>query len=81
MKVLIRDTWFPPKTRIAIGAGADELSFVRCTFVGGEIAIEHDVDRRIFSNCLFKGTVFSVQSLSERTSQGCRWIAPTTEPG
>ncbi len=79
MKLIIRDTWFPMGTRIAIGSGQDELVFVRCTFEGGEIAVDAAIDRPIFAACLFQGTRFTEQSLSARISRECQWSAPATE--
>jgi hypothetical protein len=79
MRLVIRDTWFPPGTRIDIEAGQDELIFVRCTFEGGEIAVDAAIDRLIFSACLFQGTRFSRQPLSARISHECHWHAPATE--
>lgn len=79
MRLVIRDTWFPSGTRIDIEAGQDELVFVRCTFEGGEIAVDAIVDRPIFLDCLFQGTRFSGQPLSARISHECHWCAPATE--
>jgi hypothetical protein len=79
MKVVFEDAWFPCGTKIVISAGQDDLAFFRCTFEGGEIAVDPMVDRRIFALCLFHGTVFSGQSLSERIASECQWIAPATE--
>jgi hypothetical protein len=79
MKVTIEDTWFPPGTRIRVGGGADELSFVRCTFEGGEIIIEPDVDQTIFLDCVFQHTRFSGEPLSERISVGCQKASVATE--
>jgi hypothetical protein len=79
MRVAIEDTWFPAGTRIRVGRGADELSFVRCTFEGGEITIEPDVDRRIFRHCVFQHTRFTGQPLSERISIDCHRASVGTE--
>ena len=72
MKITIEDTLFPPSTRIRVGGGADELSFVRCTFEGGEIFIEAEVDQRIFRDCVFQHTRFSGKALCEPLSTGCK---------
>ena len=79
MKTVIEDTWFPAGTRIRIGAGADELAFRHCSFEGGEIFIEHEVDRTIFSQCFFHGTSFSGQPLSDRIAAGCHGAPGGTE--
>lgn len=79
MKTVIEDTWFPSSTRIRIGTGADELSFVRCAFEGGDIFIEQNVDIRIFSQCTFHGTSFSGQPLSERIAVECHGVPAATE--
>ncbi|MDR3530759.1 MAG: hypothetical protein P4L90_09425 [Rhodopila sp.] len=79
MRAIIEDTWFPAGTRIRIGAGTDELLFLRCSFEGGEILIEHGVDRMVFSQCVFRGTRFSGQSLSERIAIACRSAPAETE--
>ena len=72
MRLVIEDTWFPPGTKIRVGAGADELTFLRCTFEGGEIAVAPEIDRRIFLDCVFQHTRFTSQPLSDRISGGCR---------
>jgi hypothetical protein len=79
MRMIIEDTWFPACTKIRIGLGADELSFRRCSFEGGEIFIETGVDRRIFSRCLFQHTRFSGQPLSDRIADSCHSAAVGTE--
>lgn len=79
MKITIEDTWFPAGTKIRVGGGADELAFLRCTFEGGDIFIELDVDRRIFLHCVFQHTRFSGQPLSERVAVGCRSASVATE--
>ena len=79
MKIRIEDTWFPAGTKIRIGRGEDELVFLRCSFEGGEIFIERDVDRGIFSQCVFHGTNFSGQPLSERIASGCHCVPVGTE--
>jgi hypothetical protein len=72
MKIVIEDTWFPPGTKIRVGGGTDELTFLRCSFEGGEIFVEDDVTRPIFSRCIFHGTSFSGQTLSARISSECQ---------
>ena len=79
MRAIIEDTWFPASTRLRIGEGADELLFLRCSFEGGEIFVEHAIDRTIFSHCVFRGTSFSGQSLSERIAAACRSAPAETE--
>ena len=79
MRVVIRDTWFAAHTSIAIGGGADDLVFVRCTFEGGEIHIEDAVGRQVFVNCVFQGTKFSGQPLSQRIAVECSWVSAPTE--
>jgi hypothetical protein len=79
MKTVFEDMWFPAGTRIRIGAGSEELFFLRCSFVGGEIFVSGEIDRPIFSQCVFQGTSFSGQPLSERISLGCRECPPETE--
>lgn len=79
MRVIIEDTWFPASTRLRIGEGADELLFLRCSFEGGEIFVDHAINRTIFSQCVFRGTIFSGQSLSERISTECRTAQADTE--
>jgi hypothetical protein len=79
MRLIVRDTWFPTGTCIAIGSGQDELVFVRCIFEGGEIAVDTAIDRPIFVACLFQGTRFSEQPLSARISRECQWSAAATE--
>jgi hypothetical protein len=79
MKICIEDTWFPAGTKIRIGPGADELVFLRCSFEGGEIFVEHDVDEMIFLQCVFHGTSFSGQPLSERIATRCHSAPIETE--
>ncbi|HET8997900.1 MAG TPA: hypothetical protein VFN42_14620 [Acetobacteraceae bacterium] len=79
MKTIIEDTRFPAATRIRIGGGPDELMFVRCSFEGGEIVIEREVDRTVFSQCVFRGTRFSGQSLSNRIADTCHTVLSYTE--
>ena len=79
MRTVFEDTWFPSCTKIRIGRGTDELSFERCSFEGGEIFIEEDVDRSIFSHCLFQHTRFSGQPLSDRIATACHSTASGTE--
>ncbi|MFL5256298.1 MAG: hypothetical protein ACJ8AI_26055 [Rhodopila sp.] len=79
MKTIIEDTWFPTGTRIRIGRGTDELLFVRCSFEGGEILIEQEVDRTVFAQCMFRGTRFSGQSLCDRIASACRIVPAQTE--
>ncbi len=79
MRIIIEDTWFPAGTKIRVGPGADELSFLRCTFEAGEIFIEPEVDRRIFLHCVFQHTYFSGQPLSERIAVGCHSAFVDTE--
>lgn len=71
MRTVIEDTWFPAGTKIHVGKGTDELSFRRCTFEGGEIFIEPNVNGRIFLHCVFQHTRFSGQPLSERIAVAC----------
>lgn len=79
MKVVIEDTWFPAGTRISVGGGADTLVFLRCSFEGGEIFVAHDVERTIFSRCVFHGTNFTGQPLSDRIGRECHSTPVTTE--
>jgi len=79
MRLTIEDTWFPASTRIHVGRGSDELSFRRCTFEGGEIFIEPDVNCSIFQRCVFQHTRFSGQPLSKRISDDCHTAAVGTE--
>jgi len=79
MKMIIEDTWFPAGTTIRISGGSDELTFLRCSFEGGESSIGSEVDRAMFSRCIFRGTRFSGQALSDRIATGCRSMAPETE--
>jgi hypothetical protein len=79
MRIVIEDTWFPACMKIRIGPGADELSFRRCSFEGGEIFIEESVDRAIFADCVFQHTRFSGQPLSERIATRCRSAVVATE--
>lgn len=79
MRTIIEDTWFPASTKICVGKGADELSFLRCTFEGGEIFIEPNVEGTIFLHCVFQHTRFSGQRLSERIAVGCRNAFVNTE--
>lgn len=79
MKAIIEDTWFPAGTKIRINDGADELLFRRCSFDGGEIFIADEIKRMIFSRCVFRGTRFSGQSLTERIATACRSVSPATE--
>ncbi|MEA2737624.1 MAG: hypothetical protein QOH05_931 [Acetobacteraceae bacterium] len=79
MRAVIEDTWFPTGTRIRIAGGVDGLLFRRCLFEGGEILIEPDVNQTIFAQCIFRGTTFSGQSLSERIATGCKGVPAQTE--
>jgi hypothetical protein len=79
MRAIIEDTWFPAGTRIRIGRGSDELLFVRCSFEGGEIVFEREVDQTIFSQCIFRGTRFIGQSLCDRIASACSAVAAQTE--
>ena len=56
-----------------------KLIFVRCTFEGGRITVDETIDRPIFTACLFQGTRFDRQGLSERIACECHWRAPPTE--
>lgn len=79
MRAIIQDTWFPAGTNIRIGGGRDELLFLRCSFEGGEIFVGPEVDRMIFSQCVFRGTSFSGQTLTERIAIACHSAAPEIE--
>ncbi|PPQ36096.1 hypothetical protein [Rhodopila globiformis] len=79
MRAIIEDTWFPAGTRIRIGQGSDELLFIRCSFEGGEIVFEREVDRTIFSQCIFRGTRFIGQTLCDRIASACSAVAGETE--
>lgn len=79
MKTIIEDTWFPAGTKIHIGPGLDDLVFLRCSFEGGEIFVAHDVNRTIFSHCVFHGTSFNGQPLSARIASGCHSALAETE--
>jgi hypothetical protein len=79
MRTVIEETWFAAGTNIRVGKGADELSFRRCTFEGGEIFVEPNVDTTIFIQCVFQHTRFSGQPLSERIAVGCRTAIVDTE--
>jgi len=79
MRAIIEDTWFPVGTKLRIGEGADELLFLRCSFDGGEIFVEYAINRTIFSQCVFRGTNFSGQLLSERIAAACRSVPAETE--
>ncbi|HEY0183216.1 MAG TPA: hypothetical protein VGC09_10455 [Rhodopila sp.] len=79
MRAIIENTCFHTDTRIRIAAGADEMLFLRCSFEGGEIFIEQEVDRTIFSQCVFRGTHFSGQRLSARIAVGCQSALADTE--
>lgn len=79
MRVVIEDSYFPAGTRIHIGGGSDALSFVRCTFEGGEIAVDAEVRETIFRRCLFLQTRFSGQTLSDRIAVDCTNPSVATE--
>ena len=79
MKIRIEDTSFPAGTKIRISRGADELVFLRCSFEGGEIFVEPDVEGEIFLQCVFHGTSFGGQPLSERIAIRCHSAPAETE--
>jgi hypothetical protein len=77
MDLIIRDAWFASQTVADVGPG--ELVFERCTFMGGTVHIDLEVDRQIFVACPFQGTTFTAQSLSPRISTDCHWQPPNVE--
>ena len=79
MRVVIEDSYFPAGTRIRIGRGSDALTFLRCTFEGGEIAIDPEVDQEIFRRCMFLQTHFPGQALSDRIAVDCSRPSVATE--
>lgn len=79
MDVTIRDGWFHNRTIVRVAGGEDALVFERCTFNGGELRIDREVDRVIFSSCLFFGTVFPDQPLTSRIARDCHWERPHRE--
>lgn len=79
MHVSIKDAQFSRRTVLEIGLGEDDLTFERCTLVGGRLNILPEVDRKIFVRCLFLGTVFTSQPLSGRIGIDCIWEPPNTE--
>ena len=79
MRTIIENTWFPASTMIQIGEGSDQLEFRRCSFEGGQILIEQEVHRTIFRECVFRGTTFAGQCLSDRIAIACRQAPADTE--
>jgi hypothetical protein len=79
MDLIIRDAWFASHTVVDVGPGDDRLVFERCTFMGGTMHVDLEVDRQIFVVCLFHGTAFTAQPLSPRISTDCHWQPPNVE--
>ena len=52
MDLIIRDAWFASHTIVDVGPGEDLLVFERCTFMGGTVHVDLEVDRQIFVACL-----------------------------
>ena len=50
MELIIRDAWFASHTVVDVGPGGDllVLVFERCTFMGGTVHVDLEVDRQIF---------------------------------
>jgi hypothetical protein len=78
MNLNMKDMWIR-HGQVDIGRGDDRLVFERCTFVGGTVKVDPEVDSKIFVGCLFQGTRFTAQSVCPRIATGCHWQAPNTE--
>jgi hypothetical protein len=48
------DAWFASHTVVDVGTGEDLLVFERCTFMGGTVHVDFEVDTQIFVACLFQ---------------------------
>ena len=78
MRLIVRDTWFR-HGELEISRGDDRLVFERCTFMGGTVRVDPEIDARVFVHCLFEGTCFTAQSLSPRIASDCHWVPPNVE--
>jgi hypothetical protein len=57
--LIIRDAWFASHTVVDVVPGDDRLVLERCTFMGGTVHVDPEVDRQIFVACLVQGTTFT----------------------
>jgi hypothetical protein len=78
MYLIVRDTWIR-HGKLEIGRGDNFLIFERCTFMGGTIRVDPEVDKKVFVGCLFEGTLFTAQPLSPRIAADCHWEEPNIE--
>jgi hypothetical protein len=78
MKLIIRDAWIRHGA-LDLVRGDGQLLFERCTFMGGMIRIDPEIDDKIFAGCLFEGTCFPAQTLCPRIAINCHWEAPNLE--
>ena len=73
MDLIIKDALFCQHSVVDVGLGRDRLVFERCTFMGGHVHVDAEIDHKIFIGCLFQGTVFTAQPLSPRIAADCHW--------
>jgi hypothetical protein len=78
MKLIIRDAWIR-HGKLDVVRGAEQVVFERCTFMGGTVRIDPDIDAKIFVDCLFEGTCFTAQTLCPRIASNCHWEPPNIE--
>jgi len=73
MKATIEDACFSAGAKIRIDGDTGELAFRRCSFEGCDIFVAAGIEGTIFTQCVFRGTTFSGQSLSPRIASDCQW--------
>lgn len=78
MKLIIRDAWIR-HGELNLVPGDGHLLFERCTFMGGTVRIDPEIDTKIFVDCLFEGTCFTAQTLCPRIASNCHWEEPNLE--
>lgn len=79
MDVMIRHTLFRQHSVVDVGPGQDPLTFERCTFTGGHVHVDAEIDCKIFVACSFQGRAFTGQPLSPWIARECHWQPATTE--
>ena len=78
MKLIIKDAWIR-HGELDVVRGGEQLVFERCTFMGGTVRIDPEIDAKIFVDCLFEGTCFTAQTLCPRIASNCHWEPPNVE--
>jgi hypothetical protein len=79
MTMIIEDACFTANAKIRIIRAAGDIAFRRCSFEGCEIFVADEVEEPVFTQCLFRGTSFTGQSLSPRIARDCQCGCADTE--